>query len=211
MKNGFLFFFGLFFALALSWAGLVLGTNAQLGDLSPHYDDLEGKSFPERANGLAARGGLVYKDLGCASCHTQQVRRADYGADQARGWGDRQSVARDYVYQNPPLLGTSRTGPDLANYGSRAEAAGKSLAEVLADLYNGSEGMPAYRFLFETRKIVGEPSAKALAGVAPAGYELVPTERAETLAAYLLSLKQTYAFAEAAPYEADDSKEGANE
>lgn len=211
MKNGFLFFFGLFFALALSWAGLVLGTNAQLGDLSPHYDDLEGKSFPERANGLAARGGLVYRDLGCASCHTQQVRRADYGADQARGWGDRQSVARDYVYQNPPLLGTSRTGPDLANYGSRAEAAGKSLAEVLADLYNGSEGMPAYRFLFETRKIVGEPSAKALAGVAPDGYELVPTERAETLAAYLLSLKQTYAFNEAAPYEADDSKEGANE
>ena len=211
MKNGFLFFFGLFFALALSWGGLVLGTNAQLGDLSPHYDDLEGKSFPEHPSGLAVRGQAVYQDLGCASCHTQQVRRADYGADQARGWGERQSVARDYVYQSRPLLGTSRVGPDLSNYGARAEAAGKSVADILADLYNGSEGMPSYRFLFETRKIDGEPSAKALAGVAPAGHELVPTERAETLAAYLLSLKQTYAFAEAAPYEADDSKEGAHE
>jgi hypothetical protein len=56
MKNGFIFFFGLFFVLALSWAGLVLGTNAQLGDLAPFYDDMEGKAFPERAPGIASRG-----------------------------------------------------------------------------------------------------------------------------------------------------------
>ncbi len=211
MKNGFLFFFGLFLALGLSWAGLVLGTNAQLGDLKPHYDDLEGKAFPLRASGVAARGQLVYQDLGCASCHTQQVRRPDYGADQARGWGDRQSVARDYVQQGRPLLGNSRVGPDLANFGVRAEAAGKTATDLLVDLYNGSEGMPAYRFLFETREIVGESSAKALVGAAPAGYEVVPTERAESLAAYLLSLKQTYAFAEAHPYEAEAGKEGAHE
>lgn len=211
MKNGFLFFFGLFFVLALSWAGLVLGTNAQLGSLSPHYDDLEGKSFPERANGVAAQGQLVYQDLGCAACHTQQVRRPDYGADQARGWGSRQSVARDYVYQARPLLGSSRIGPDLANYGVRAHEKGLTAADLLAQLYNGSDGMPAYRFLFTTRKIVGEPADNALQGVAPAGYELVPTARAEALAAYLLSLKQTYEFSEARPYEAAEAKEGAHE
>ena len=211
MKNGPLFFFGLFFVLALSWAGLLLGTQAQLGSLTPHYDDLEGKAFPERASGLASRGQMVYQDLGCAACHTQQVRRPDYGADKARGWGDRQSVTRDYVHQIRPLLGSSRIGPDLANFASRAQASGLDAASLLAYLHNGTQGMPSYRFLFEVRKIAGEPSAKALQGVAAPGYELVPTERAETLVAYLLSLKQTYEFSEARPYEPVPANEGAQE
>lgn len=208
MKNGPLFFLGLFFVLALSWAGLVLGTQAQLGDLAPHYDDLEGKAFPERAPGIAAQGLLVYQDLGCASCHTQQVRRPDFGADKARGWGDRQSVARDYVHQSTPQLGTMRIGPDLANFGVRAEKKGETAASLLAYLYNGHEGMPAYRFLFEKHQIVGESSAKALKGGAPAGYELVPTHRAEALVAYLLSLKQTYEFSEARPFEPAAATDG---
>ena len=211
MKNGFWFFFGLFFVLALSWAGLVLGTQSQLGDLAPHYDDLEGKSFPERASGLASRGQLVYQDLGCAACHTQQVRRPDYGSDKARGWGDRQSVARDYVQQSRPLLGNSRIGPDLANYGVRAKTENLDAVGLLAYLYNGTDEMPSYRFLFEQRMIVGEASLNALQGVAAAGYELVPTERAVTLVAYLLSLKQTYEFSEARPYTPTASAEGAHE
>jgi cytochrome c oxidase cbb3-type subunit 2 len=211
MKNGPLFFFGLFFVLALSWAGLALGTQAQLGSLAPHYDDNEGKAFPERVSGLANQGHQVYLDLGCASCHTQQVRRPGFGADKERGWGDRQSVARDYVHEVQPLLGSSRIGPDLANYGQRAAASGQSEASLLAFLYNGAEGMPSYRFLFDVRKIIGQPSPDALQGVAPAGYELVPTARAKTLAAYLLSLKQTYEFSEARPYAPADNKEGAHE
>lgn len=210
MKNGPLFFLGLFSALTLSWAGIALGTHAQLGDLTPHYDDLEGKSFPERVSGIASRGQLVYQDLGCASCHTQQVRRPAFGADTERNWGERQSVARDYVHQKRPLLGRSRIGPDLANFGTRAEGDGQSVETVLAYLYNGSKGMPSYRFLFDLRKIVGEPSSNALQGVAKPGYELVPTERAETLATYLLSLKQSYKFSEAQPYTPDDKQEGAH-
>jgi len=209
MKNGPLFILGLFFALALSWAGLALGTHAQLGDLQPYYDDLEGKAFPQRAPGIASRGQLVYQDLGCMSCHTQQVRRPSYGADEARGWGSRQSVARDYVHQNRPLLGQNRLGPDLANFGKRAEAAGTTKIDLLVDLYNGSQGMPAYRFLFEEREIVGQTSGNALHGVAPDGYELVPTEHAETLVAYLLSLKQIYEYPEARPYAPDVNQEGA--
>ncbi len=210
MKNGPIFFFGLFFILALSWAGLVLGTNAQLGDLAPYYDELEGKAFPERAPGLASQGLLVYRDLGCASCHTQQVRRPDFGADKARGWGERQSVARDYVHQAVPQLGTMRVGPDLADYGTRAAKNGATAASLLADLYNGKNGMPAYRFLFTERKVVGEPAANALVGGARAGYQLVPTPQAESLVAYLLSLKQTYEFAEARPYEPATDQKGAH-
>ena len=39
--------------------------------------------------------------------------------DQARGWGERQSVARDYIFQIRPQLGSSRIGPDLTNLGAR--------------------------------------------------------------------------------------------
>jgi cytochrome c oxidase cbb3-type subunit II len=53
--------------------------------------------------------------------------------------------------------------------------------------------MPAFRFLFEVRKIGAQPSPDALAlkkEFAPAdGMEVVPTAGARRLAAYLLSLK----------------------
>lgn len=199
MKNGPVFFLGLFGALAFSWGGIMLA-HSQLGQLAPHFDENEGKAFPERVSGLAARGQLVYGDLGCASCHTQQVRRADFGADQARGWGERQSFARDYIHQTRVELGESRVGPDLANLGSRKPP--PDAEDLTKLLYTGrpldpqSKGQhPTYKFLFETRQIVGERSWNALkmAKVAP-GHEVVPTERAQTLIAYLLSLNNAYAY-----------------
>lgn len=211
MKNGPLFFLGLFAALGISWAGLLIGTNAQLGGLAPHFDENQDLAFPARFPGVAEQGLRVYRDLGCASCHTQQVRRPGFGTDQERGWGERQSVARDYIYQSQPQLGAMRIGPDLANYGSRAAEAGIGAPALLAYLYNGHEGMPAYRILFEQRKLVGESSAKALVGGAPEGYELVPTPRAQALVAYLLSLKQSYELPEAMPYEPADATKGGSQ
>ena len=111
MKNGPLFFIGLVIALGFSWAAIVLGSNAQLGGLPPYYDDLQSSSFPAWMPGVAAEGELVYKAQGCAACHTQQVRRPGFGSDDKRGWGDRQSVARDYIYEPAPQIGESRIGP----------------------------------------------------------------------------------------------------
>jgi len=204
MKNGFTFFLGLFLALALAWAGIVLGSHAQLGHLAPYFDENEGKAFPERLPGIAARGQLVYQDLGCAACHTQQVRRPDFGSDKARGWGDRQSVARDYVSQPHVQLGESRIGPDLANFGARPLAVD---ADRLAQyLYDQHGGMPPYRFLFETRRITGERSAKALKVPAAAGMEVVATHRAQALVAYLQSLNNVYEYPEARPLEPVEAK-----
>jgi cytochrome c oxidase cbb3-type subunit 2 len=205
MKNGFTFFLGLFLALGLAWAGIVLGSHAQLGHLAPYFDENEGKAFPERMAGIAARGQLVYQDLGCAACHTQQVRRPDYGSDKARGWGDRQSVARDYVSQAHVQLGESRIGQDLANFGARPLAV--DAARLTQYLYEPHGSMPAYRFLFEERKIIGERSDKALKVPTPAGYEIVPTHRAEALVAYLQSLNNVYEYPEAKPVE-PAAKEG---
>ncbi|MDB6126492.1 MAG: cytochrome oxidase mono-heme subunit/FixO [Verrucomicrobia bacterium] len=207
MKNGFLFFVGLFFALSLSWAGIVLGSHAQLSHLGSYFDENEGKAFPERMSGISARGQLVYQDLGCAACHTQQVRRPDFGSDKARGWGDRQSVARDYVSQPSVQLGESRIGPDLANFGARPH--GMDADRLTKYFYEQHDGMPPYRFLFEKRKITGERSAKALNVPTDAGFEVVPTPRAEALVAYLQSLNNVYEYPEAHPVEpTKEKKEG---
>jgi cytochrome c oxidase cbb3-type subunit 2 len=214
MRNGPLFFLGLFVALTVSWAGMVLLSNHQLGALAPYYDESESKTYPDRMPGIAARGQLVYADLGCAACHTQAVRRPDFGSDQARGWGDRQSVARDYIYQAHVQLGASRLGPDLTNLAGRKPSALDS-EDLMKLLYIGQGAMPPYKFLFDAHKIVGEPSAKAvklMGGLAAApGYEIIPSERAQSLVAYLLSLNNTYDYPEARPVEpaAPEKKEGA--
>jgi cbb3-type cytochrome oxidase cytochrome c subunit len=56
--------------------------------------------------------------------------------------------------------------------------------------------MPAYRFLYEKRRISGERSADALKLPAkeapPEGWEIVPTYEAKCLVAYLMSLDQSH-------------------
>ena len=226
MKNGPVFYLGLFGAMALSWGGIMLA-NQQLGGLAPHFDENEAKAFPERASGIASRGQLVYADLGCAACHTQQVRRPDFGTDQLRGWGDRQSFARDYVHQTRVQLGESRLGPDLANLGARTPP--PDAEDLTKLLYTGraldpqSKGQhPTYKFLFETREVVGQRAANALkVADLPTGMQVVPTERAQALISYLLSLNNSYAYpnetawntvvaAKEGDHQAPDAKAGAD-
>jgi cytochrome c oxidase cbb3-type subunit 2 len=205
MNNGPLLFLGIFFTIAFSWTGIVLTNQIQFGNLQPYFVEDENRSYPEPIPGQAAQGKLVYQELGCIYCHSQQVRRPGFGADDKRGWGDRQSVARDYIRQERVLLGTMRTGPDLKNVGARPLNADWHYKHLLdPQLTSPGSIMPPYPFLFETRRIVGEPSPKAIRDLppthaAPAGYEIVPTARGEALVAYLLSLKHQYDYPEAIP------------
>ncbi len=203
MNRAPLIFLSIFFALALSWTGIVLVNQISYGSLQPVYDENDGKAYPLQTPGLAARGKLVYQDLGCISCHSQQVRRLGYGSDIARGWGERQSVAHDYIREDRVLLGTMRTGPDLRNIGARqADHTWHYLHLYDPQITSAGSNMPPHRFLFETRKVIGQPSPKAIQDKLPekyrpkAGYEIVPTERGESLVEYLLSLKDTYAYPE---------------
>lgn len=224
MKSLPLIFLGVFFTLAFSWTGIVLTTHIQMKDLTPATAELvndkgepiggptfladgevimgsntEGETaYPLRLVGEAQRGKKVYEQMGCLYCHSQQVRRKGFGADYERGWGNRQSVARDYIEQDRVMLGTMRTGPDLTNVGVRY-----SELWQLQHLYNpqitspGST-MPPYPFLFEVQKIseMRGPSVEAIdlpdAYHPGEGYELVPTQRAKDLVAYLMNLNQEY-------------------
>jgi len=201
------FFILLLAVFLFTWFGLVVFPWMALGHLPPIQDEGSTDITPWDASGAAHQGEHVYAANGCAYCHTQQVRPASSGADIIRDWGTatdedgkevtRRTYPRDYIWQGQVFLGNSRNGADLSNVAQRfPEAAG--LYRYLYDPYvlNGHSGMPAYRFLFITRKISGLPSDDALVltglDAPPAGYEIVPTAEAKSLVAYLLSLKKGY-------------------
>jgi cytochrome c oxidase cbb3-type subunit 2 len=206
MKNGLALFLGVFATLALSWAGLLLTAHNQIGSLAQIKDPADEQLYPQPMSGLANQGRLVYQDLGCVTCHTQQVRQAGFGNDLAEGrkWGDRGSYARDYIRDQTVLIGQNRLGPDLRNVGSRlGEAKADEYAQWFYKLLYAPQSVaagslkPAHAFLFDVHPVAGrQPSAHALSlpsKFAPGpGLEVVPTSRAVALVAYLQSLKDTY-------------------
>ena len=123
-----------------------------------------------------------------------EIHIAATGPDIARGWGMRQSVAEDYLYDQPVQLGSLRAGPDLANIGVRDPDANWQLTHLYAPsgVVKGST-MPPFRYLFELHKKGTTPSPEALQFpkefVLPDGYEVLPKPEARELAAYLLSLR----------------------
>jgi len=206
-------FSGILAVFAISFAVLAVAPALQLSGLQPMVDEDTGDIYPIDVSGVQAQGRAVYVSEGCVSCHTQQVRDAADGADIARGWGLRRSVARDFIYEKPPLLGSMRLGPDLANIGTRKPGEGEapdkySAAWHYMHLYDPqavSPGsiMPSYKFLFEKRKIVGQMDADALklegADAPPPGYQIVPSNSARQLVALLTSLDHSHPLAEAGP------------
>lgn len=194
MNYGPLLFLGIFLTVASSWCGLVLIPHLQFGRQEAVKIEETGQYYPQRRPGLAEQGMGVYRANGCVYCHTQQVRREGYGADIARGWGQRRTVTRDYLYDKPVMLGTMRTGPDLSNIGVRQASANWHYLH-LYDPRITSKGsiMPSLPFLFIERPIKGHASPDALQlppEYAPKpGYEVVPGPEARALVEYLLSLK----------------------
>jgi cytochrome c oxidase cbb3-type subunit 2 len=147
-----------------------------------------------RLTGLTKEGADQAVDKITAAGAKAEIHIAATGPDIARGWGMRQSVAEDYLYDQPVQLGSLRAGPDLANIGARAPDANWQLTHLYAPsgVVKGST-MPPFRYLFDLRKLGAAPSPEALQFpkdfVLPAGYEVVPTPEAKQLAAYLLSLR----------------------
>ena len=134
------------------------------------------------------RGRQLYLKEGCGFCHTQFVR--DLPMDRPFG---RASLAADYAREDPPLLGSERTGPDLANVGARQP----SDVWHLIHLYNPravvlQSVMPSYSWYFEAKEhaeatdvVVPVPTT-----FAPSGKVIVATPDALALVQYLLSLRQ---------------------
>jgi len=134
------------------------------------------------------RGRQVYLREGCGFCHTQFVR--DLPMDRPFG---RPSRPGDYALEDPPMLGTQRTGPDLADVGTRQP----SEAWHLIHLYDPravvpQSVMPAYRWYFVEKAQAGpgDVVVPVPPGRAPRGKVIVAAPDGRVLVRYLLSLKQ---------------------
>ena len=266
MNNGLLLFFGVLFAMIFSWYGFVHSPQLQLGGQGPEQDEATGKTFPLPRTGAAQRGLDVYRQNGCVSCHTQQVRQKNYrfslvaddwgtnaaqigkalssltggrfqegsalpptpfpiqddiplaeanriagewidkgaavrrvnhpvDADIRRGWGFRRTVARDYLLDQPVMLGSRRIGPDLSNIGNRRPDANWHLLHLFQPRKVVQNSfMPGYGYLFEKRDLRGGENPNALRHKGrlvtdDQGRQVIPKPAAGDLAAYLLSLR----------------------
>ncbi len=178
--------------MAASWLGLVAVPRHQLStldaDLSTNAANVVVTS-PAARSGEAEQGRMVYVSLGCVACHTQQVRPENGGSDIARGWGQRRTVARDYIRDLPVQLGSSRLGPDLANYGARLGTNAFNWVRLfnprLVVTNSICEGVPQ---LFASRTVTATASGETIILPGAPETEIVPSLTAHQLAAYLASL-----------------------
>ena len=204
-------FLGLLAVFLTSWRVRVCVPYFQMGRRDADVDEITQDQTPAAFSGLAEQGRQVYAANGCVYCHSQQVGSRAFDSDIDRGWGERRTVARDYLRDRAAYLGNSRMGPDLANVGSRRDKADWLYAHFYEPgVVSPGTNCPPLRFLFDRRKIAGQPSVDAIqveGEEAPSAHEqeVVPAHDAKALAAYLLSLKRSSYKLGEAPEEKTDT------
>ena len=257
MNFGPLLFLGIFLVFASGWVGLVFMPTITLSTVQATVQEGSSVANPRPYTGDEQLGRGVYQQDGCVYCHTQQVRGGRYNNDLLRGWGSRRSHPQDYIYDYPVLLGTMRTGPDLANIGARQTIDNWHYTHAYdPQLITPGSVMAPFRFLFTTKEIgsvlsagalrfnyvyvtidgdaatvlprlkdagfnlvekrggryVGGfdpakaadlqklPGVKAVDPYVPAGFEILPSDEAKHLIAYLKSLDHSYELPPASNY-----------
>jgi cytochrome c oxidase cbb3-type subunit I/II len=89
---------------------------------------------------LQAEGRTIYKENGCFYCHSQFVRPQDWAIGRISEQGD-------YYYDQPHLLGTERTGPDLAQIGGMRPTEWHYYHDMDARTTSPRSIMPPFAFL----------------------------------------------------------------
>jgi cytochrome c oxidase cbb3-type subunit II len=167
MDRGMVIVVGALLTFTSSWLGVVAFPFWQLTDEQPFTKSPGEDSYPRPLSDKAMAGMKVYQANGCLYCHSQQIRSERFGnwwedgemktgADIKRGWGTRRTVSRDYIYDRPVLLGTTRTGPDLANVGSRKYSESWHHNHLFNPRsINSWSIMPSFAFLYSRERITG--------------------------------------------------------
>jgi cytochrome c oxidase cbb3-type subunit 2 len=187
MKSEIKLISGAMVTLALATSALVVMPYLQVHNVEP-APGLKPYSSAE------LRGREVYIANGCVYCHSQQPRTKAFAPDFSRGWG-RATVAGDYAYDEPHLLGTMRTGPDLMNIGVRQPSEQWHLGHLYQPrAYTPGSNMPSFPYLFEAKDKADteEVLVNLPEGRAPAGKVIVARPEAVDLVKYLLSLDRSY-------------------
>lgn len=187
MNNEIKLISGAMVMLALSTSALVVLPYLQVHD-APPLPGLKPYTSAE------LRGREVYIANGCVYCHSQQPRAKAFAPDFSRGWG-RATVAGDYAYDQPHLLGSMRTGPDLMNIGVRQPSMDWNLGHLYQPrAYVPGSIMPSYPFLFEVKDKADpdEVVVKLPPDYQPQNKVVVAKPEAVDLVKYLQGMNHTY-------------------
>jgi len=151
MNNGAALFLGILLSVAASFWTLLFAPQMQIG--RQQVRPIEGgELYPSPRPGLALRGAEVYRSLGCAECHTRQVRQTgavfdvlisevgtNLGAvaavfgETAIGTGD-EGLDAKYFKKLPATVGTNLTGSAAMKLVTQFTAAGAKAVPVLIPL-----------------------------------------------------------------------------
>ena len=214
------FIFGLALTFGIPWLALVVLPHADMRGLEGFKledDDAEKYGmtyYPPGRPGFAAAGHAIYAREQCSQCHTQVIRPTYAGNDGWKlDWANkegataqspvfvRHTLPHDYEGEPYAHLGSQRLGPDLANYGTRNRTANDiHLRLYRSRMFSKWSNMPDYDHLYEKQTIRGQgtddalqfPKGEAFDKYAPEeGFEIVPTDEARTLVAYLMGLNKS--------------------
>lgn len=213
------FFLSLSASFGVAWLAIVIVPYFKMRSIEPVSmgEDATGTNavyIPKRA-GRIADGSQVYAANGCYLCHTQLIRPDYAGNDVFRadfaGFVDKENAvdtrretnAFDYAGEKFAHIGINRMGPDLSNLAVRVENIYAKQKGISAEqwlyrfLYNpryeparSHTNCPSFRFLFDEKKVTGNPSDEALPFTGDDGEEIVPNSEGKALVSYLLSLKK---------------------
>ena len=124
--------------------GAVLGL--PVGEWETVVNGANAADASKARNFLAAAGASVDVQV---RFRGEDLTQHDLLNPRGRGWGKRRSVAQDYLFAEPPMLGSVRIGPDLANVGARYSR--DVLMRILLNpkIIRKDNKMPQHRFLFE--------------------------------------------------------------
>ncbi len=181
----------------ISGAMVILGGATALMVVVPYMllKNIEAPAGLKPYTEVQLAGRQVYIANGCVYCHSQQPRDIKQAPDALRGWG-RASVAADYAYDTPHLLGTMRTGPDLLNIGARQPSKDWHLGHLYQPrAYTPGSIMPPYPYLFEVRQGQAKPGETVITlppAFAKPGEVVVAKPEALALVSYLIGLDRTY-------------------
>jgi cytochrome c oxidase cbb3-type subunit 2 len=224
------FLIGMFASFGLAWLCMIAIPTAKMASLPPvkMSGEEDAEYYQRKTTGRVLNGAQIYAANGCYTCHSQLIRptylgsqifRKDFaGVSNADVDTRRETHYDDFRGEEYAQLGLTRMGPDLSNYGYRAEAyaarTGMTAEKwTVAHLYNprdeelqlGEQGeaidmswsnCPSQLQMFEEKDLVGQGYSLALNVNTEAMTQTVPREQALILADYLLTLKRDSALPE---------------
>lgn len=235
------FLIGMLASFGLAWMCMIAIPAAKMSALPPvkmNAEDEDAPYYQRKVSGRIKNGAEIYGANGCYYCHTQLIRptylgRQIWRKDVAGVISDEGDTRRETSYydfdgEDFARVGRSRVGPDLSNFGHRAEkyaARTKMSPEqwIIEHLYNprnsalfiGEQGQkidhswsncPSQPQMFEEASMDGQGDEFAIVGQTTGSTQVIPKEQARVLASYLLSLKRDDAMPEQLDYSPEEEE-----